>query len=153
MNRKICITALSAVLMAVPLFAGALTLVTSDPAANPEAQAKKAVVMVRTTACNSPEKTVISATAEGIVAGKRQTIPLKVLNLSEAGTYAFARQWPSEGSWTVRVVATNPEYKNYSTGVVVPVHGDVYSRTGAQQFYHAPTEAEVVSALKQATLE
>jgi hypothetical protein len=153
MNRKVCITALSTVLMAVPLFGGALTLITNDPATNPEARAKNAVVMVRTTACNSPEKTLISATAEGIVAGKRQTIPLKVLSLSEAGTYAFTRQWPSEGVWTVRVVATNPEYKNYTTGVVVPVHGNVYSRTGARQFYHAPTEDEVSSALKQATLE
>jgi hypothetical protein len=152
MKRKV-FTALLFAALATPLFAGALILEAGDPNANPEAQAKRAVVMARITACHSPEKTVVSATAEGIVNGKRQTIPLKVMNLSTPGTFAVAQQWPREGTWTIRMVATNPDYKNYATGIVVPLHDGVFSRTGTKQFFHAPTEDEVDSALKQATLE
>jgi hypothetical protein len=153
MNRKILTAALSAAFLAAPLFAGALLLVVDDPATNHEAQSKHAVVMVRMTACHSPEKTVIAATAEGIVEGKRQTIPLKVINLATPGEFAVAREWPRDGVWTVRMVATNPDYKDYATGVVVPVRNDAYIRAGAKQYFHAPTQDDVNSVLKQATLE
>src|SRR5580704_2703611 len=98
MKRKVFTAVLFAAL-ATPLFAGALALEAGDPNANPEAQAKKAVVMARITACHSPEKTVVTATAEGIVNGKRQTIPLKVIRLSEPGAFAVAQTWPREGTW------------------------------------------------------
>jgi hypothetical protein len=78
---------------------------------------------------------------------------LKVIRLGAPGVFAVARQWPNEGVWAVRFVATNPDYKDYATGVVVPVHGDTYNRTAAKQFFHAPTANEVDSTLKQATLE
>jgi hypothetical protein len=153
MNRKVITALLSAAFLAAPLFAGALTLVVSDPGASPDAQAKHAAVMVRTTACNSPEKTVVTAAAEGIVSGRRQTIPLKVIGLAAPGVFAVQQQWPRDGVWTVRFTATNPDYKNYATGVVVPVHDKVYSSVGAKVFYHAPTDEDVNSVLKQATLE
>jgi hypothetical protein len=137
MNRKVFIAAISAALLAAPLFAGALLL---------EATAKDAGVTAHITACHSPEKTVVTATAEGLVDGKRESIPLKVTNLATPGTYEVTRQWPREGVWAIRLVATNPEYKNYATGIVV-------SRTGSKQFFHRPTEEEVSSVLKQATLE
>jgi hypothetical protein len=153
MNRKVFNAVLSTVFLAAPLFAGALTLVVTDPGISPDAQAKHAVVMVRTTACNSPEKTVVTATAEGIVGGKRESIPLKVIGLSAPGAFGVAQQWPREGIWTVRFTATNPDYKNYATGVVVPVHDKVYNSAAAKVFYHAPTDDDVNSVLKQATLE
>jgi hypothetical protein len=153
MNRKVVIAFVSAVFAAAPLFAGALTLVLADPGASPDAQTKHAAVVVRTTACTSPEKTVVTAAAEGLVGGKRRTIPLKVIGLSTPGEFAVAQQWPREGVWTVRFTATNPEYKNYATGVLVPVHDRSYSAAGAKVFYHAPTDQDVNSLLKQATLE
>jgi len=152
MRRKI-LTVLISTALAAPLFAGALTLEAGDPKANPEAQAKNAVVVARITACHSPEKTVVKATAEGLVGGKRETIPLNVMSLSTPGTYAVSRQWPREGVWTIRLVATNPDYKDYATGMVVPLKNDMYTGTGAKQFFHAPTEDEVNTSLKQATLE
>jgi hypothetical protein len=152
MKRRV-LTALIMAAMATPLFAGALLLEAGDPKTDPEAVAKHAVVLARITACHSPEKTVVSATAEGLVGGKRQSIPVKVMNLSTPGAFAVARQWPREGVWTIRLVATNPDYKDYATGMVVPLRNDVYIRADAMHFTHAPTEDEVNSALKQATLE
>ena len=153
MKPEVLIAVLASALLAAPLFAGALTLEVADPNANPDAQAKHAAVMVRTTACNSPEKTSVIATAEGIVAGKRQTIPLQVIALSAPGVFAVTRRWPREGVWTVRFVATNPDYKNYATGVVVPMRDGVYNAAAAKHFYHVPTDDEVSSVLKQATVE
>lgn len=153
MKRQFLTAVLSAVLLAAPLSAGALLLQVADPRTSIEAQAQHAVVMAQMTACHSPEKTLVSATAEGILAGKRTTLPLKVIKLSTPGMFAVRREWPSEGVWAVRMVATNPEYKDYATGVVVPVGKNSWRRAGAKQFFHAPTDEDVNSALRQASLE
>jgi hypothetical protein len=138
---------------AIPIFAGALTLQLDDPATSREAMAKNAIVAAHITACHSPEKTVVTATAEGIVEGKRQTIPLKVIHLSEPGAFAVAREWPRDGVWTVTMIATNPDCKDYATSVVVPIGGNAANRASAKVFYHAPSADEVDAVLKQATLE
>jgi hypothetical protein len=115
---------LMAAILAAPLFAGALTLQVDNTRSNPEAIAKNAVVVAHITACHSPEKTTVTATAEGVVNGRRQTIPVKVINLSRPGAFAVSRQWPPQGTWTVKMVATNPDYPNYATSLVVPVKTD-----------------------------
>ena len=134
-------------------FAGTLVLEAEDPGANPEAQTRHAVVVAHTSACQSPDKTIVTATAEGLVAGQRQTIPLKVIALSKAGTYAVAHEWPREGKWIVKLVATNPQYPNYATAVTVPITGNRFSNTATKQFRHAPTPDEVNMALKETPLE
>lgn len=135
--------------VAVPVFAGALTLQVDDIKTNPEARAQNAAVAVHTTACHSPEKTTVTAFAEGIANGQRQTIPLKVIHLSSPGAFAVAQQWPREGTWAVKMIATNPEYKDYATAIVVPIH----NKATAKVFYHAPSAEEIDSVLKQTTLE
>jgi len=139
-------------ILALPLLAGALRLEVSDVAGKPEAQLKHAVLMARTTACQSPEKTTITATAEGIVNGVRRSIPLKVIPLATGGTFVIAREWPEQGTWAVKLVAANPEYKNYSTGVVVPFEKASIRLAAVQHYYHAPTDAEVAAALEKNTV-
>ncbi len=108
-------------MLAAPLFAGSLALEIGNPSANPEAMAKHAVLVARMTACTSPEKTIVAATAEGIVDGVLKSIPLKIVALPTVGTYAVAREWPAQGNWAVRMIATNPDYKDYTASVLVPV--------------------------------
>jgi hypothetical protein len=153
MKSRVLPVVLSAALLASPLLAGALLLRVADPQTNREAQAKHAIVMAQMTSCHSPERTVVSATAEGILAGKRTTLPLKVIKLSTPGMFAVAQEWPSEGVWVVRMVVANPEYKDYATGLVVPVSKDTWIRASAKEFFRAPTDDDVSSALKQTTLE
>jgi hypothetical protein len=143
----------AAVSVLIPVFAGALTLQVDDVKANPEALARNAIVAVHITACHSPEKTIIAATAEGFVDGKRQTIPLKVINLSAGGAFAVSREWQQEGTWAVKVVATNPEYQGYATGIIVPISKSGARSTAAKVFYHAPSADEVNSVLKQTASE
>jgi len=151
--RHLLFMSFAASFVAVPVFAGALTLQVDEAGANREATTKHAIVVAHITACHSPEKTMVTATAEGIVKGKHQTIPLKVIHLSEPGAFAVAREWPREGSWTVKMVATNPDYKDYATSIVVPIDGEVANRAAAKVFYHAASADEVDSVLRQARLE
>jgi hypothetical protein len=151
--RNFLAAALGAALFSASAVAGALTLQVDDVRSNSEAMAKKAVVAAHITACRSPEKTSVSASAEGIVNGTRQTIPLRVIHLSEPGAFAVAHEWPREGVWTVKMIATNPDYKDYATAIVVPVRQDTASAQTAKVFYHAPSAEEINSVLKQVTLE
>jgi hypothetical protein len=134
-------------MLAAPLFAGALMLEVGNPALNPEALKNRAVLVARITACHSPEKTTVSATAEGVVNGVRQSIPLKVISLSTAGTFAITHEWPEQGNWAIKMIATNPEYKDYATSVLVPVHKDSVQLSTAKHYFHAATDAEVSLAL------
>jgi len=133
--------------LAAPLFAGALLLEVGNPALNPEALRNHAVLLVRTTACHSPGETTVVATAEGVVNGMRKSIRLKVISLPSPGTFAVAREWPEQGMWAIKVVATNPEYRDYATGVTVPIHNNAVQFSAAKHYFHTPTDAEVSLAL------
>ena len=138
---------LTVCILTAPLFAGALLLEVGNPASNPEALQNHAVLVARITACHSPAKTTVSATAEGLFNGVRQSIPLKVISLSTAGTFAVAHEWPEHGNWAIKMVATNPDYKDYATSVIVPVRNDAVQLPVARHYFHAPTDAEVSLAL------
>lgn len=134
-------------LLAAPSFAGALLLQVGNPTSNPEAARNHAVLLARTTACHSPGETKIVATAEGVVNGTRKSLPLTVIPLSPDGTFGVTHEWPAEGTWAIQLVATNPEYQNYATSVLIPVRHDSVQFPAAKHYYHAPTAAEVASAL------
>jgi hypothetical protein len=134
-------------ILAIPLLAGALLLEVANPALNAEATQNHAVLVARITACHSPGETNVAATAEGVVNGMRKSIPLKVIPLSTAGTFAVARAWPEQGKWAIKLVATNPQYRDYATGVLVPIRNDSVQFSEVQHYFHAPTDAEVSLAL------
>jgi hypothetical protein len=134
-------------ILTIPLFAGALLLEVGNPPSNPEAMKNHAVLVARITACHSPGETTVTATAEGVVNGMRKSIPLKVISLSTAGTFAVTREWPNEGTWAIKLVATNPEYRDYATSVLVPIRSDSVQLSAAKHYFHKPTDAEVSLAL------
>jgi len=133
--------------LVAPLFGGALTLEVVNPSSNAEAAKRQAAVVVQTTACTSPEKTSITATAEGIAGGKRQSIPIQLIRLSEPGKFAIAKTWPADGKWVLRVVANNPDYHGYAAGAIIPVRGNEPDWKAVQRLYRAPTADDVNAAL------
>lgn len=145
--RQILKAACAACISLGSLMAGALTLDIANPKTDAEAVSKNAAVVARMTACKSPEKTTVSATAESVAAGNRTSIPLKVIPLAVPGTFAVAHGWPKEGNWAIRVIATNPEYAGFTTSVLVPVINNVVNWAAVKHIYHAPTAAEVDSVL------
>lgn len=145
--RSIWKSLLALSILSAPLFAGALRLEVGNPATNQEALAQHAVLVAWTTACHSPEKTRVTATAEGVVNGIRKSISLKVIALSAPGTFAVTREWQNEGTWAIKMVATNPEYKDYASSAVVPIQNNSAQTQAVRRYYHAPTENELSLSL------
>ena len=58
---------------------------------------------VRTYQCANPASLKVAAWAEGVVNGKRQTLPLTIQKTGKAGVYQFTRSWPASGDWLIRM--------------------------------------------------
>lgn len=152
MRMKVKVLALAAAAAgAVSLLAGGFSLDIGRPSANPEAQAKHAVLVVRVSSCSHPEKTNIAATAEGVVNGKRRTIPLTLVPLSGTSTYALTRQWPSEGKWVVTLVVANSDYQ-WQPSAIVSVNAETADLAQVRRANRAPTEEEIDAALNSMAL-
>ena len=145
-NRLKIFALLTAVASAAVLMAGGFALEIGRPSANPEAQAQHAVLVVRSYACTHPEKTSITAKAEGIVNGKRETIPLKLVPLTGKGTYSVTRQWPAEGRWVIALSATNSAFA-WQPSAIVNVNGDDADFANVKRVNRNPTSEEVEAAL------
>ena len=142
------ITSLVTVLMAgLSLLAGALVVEIGNPAVNAEALSRHAALVARTTSCHSPEKTSMTATAEGVIDGQRRSIPLKLIPLSAPGTFAITREWPSAGTWAIKIVARNPEFKDYATGALVRSDATSIEWASVKHYFHEPTNGEVAAML------
>ena len=68
---------------------------------------KDGTYLVHTLQCGAPASMSVTATAEGKVSGHRRSVPLKLTATTEKGVYQFARTWPNEGTWIVRVTPAN----------------------------------------------
>jgi hypothetical protein len=108
-------TMLAMAALAGQLFAGGFYLTLGNPEANPEAKSANAVLVLRMDGCHEPEKATVTATATGVVDGKRQTIPLKLTKLSAPGTYALTQQWPKQGKWVLALSANDAEKRSTYT--------------------------------------
>ena len=51
----------------------------------------------------TPALSDISGSAEGIVGGLRRSIVLNLEATSRAGVFAVRKQWPTEGTWLLRI--------------------------------------------------
>jgi hypothetical protein len=105
-------------LFAAPLFGGCgLFLDLGNPSAASDPAAHGAFVTVRLFNCFGQsratsdipfprESATIAATAEGLVDGRRVSIPLRVTGLSVAGLSAVWWDPPNKGVWALRVSVT-----------------------------------------------
>jgi hypothetical protein len=111
MRSKLAVAMPLAALLALAgqLFAGGYWLQLGNPDASTEARKANAVVTIKAVGCHDPETAQVTATATGMVDGKRQSIPLKLTKLSETGMFALSQQWPKEGRWVIELVGRNGE--------------------------------------------
>lgn len=131
--------------LAAPVFGGGFVVVLGNPDANTQAKAINAVLTVKAAGCHEPEKATVTGTAIGSVNGQRQTIPLKMVRLSEAGSYAITQQWPSEGRWVLQFVATD---KDRITSTIVAAGASGVERNGVKySLGRQPAEDEIAAML------
>jgi hypothetical protein len=94
--------------------AGGFQLSVETPSPSSD-ETKDAVLVARTYGCHQPADAKISASAEGLVSGKRQSIPLELRSIG-SGVYAIKQQWPSEGTWVLTLTGA---YNGMTCSVLV----------------------------------
>jgi hypothetical protein len=112
MRRRISapLIALLLVLASTPIITGAAVLkwppwLSIEAPVNPfDPDARGAVLLVHT-AVREGRTSVsdLSGSAEGLVRGARRSVPLRFDVTSRPDVYAVRRQWPSDGTWLLRI--------------------------------------------------
>lgn len=138
---------LALLFLSLPAMAGGFYIELANPSASKDAGAQNAFLVARLTGCHQPERGNLRATAEGIVNGKRQTIPVEVSTLAKTGMFAVQQSWPSEGQWILHLTATHPDV-DATTTTLVKVNGKTFERKGAKHVMRAATPAEVSAFLQ-----
>jgi hypothetical protein len=143
--RKLALTVALAAVSVIPALAGALIVDFESVSSNAEAAATGAVAVANVRSCIHPERITLTATAEGIVDGKRQSVTLRMIPL-KGGGFGVLTDWPTQGSWAIKIVATHPEY-NYAPAVLVPVRTGKLEWAAAQHLRAVPSEQDIASVL------
>jgi hypothetical protein len=115
---------------------------------NSPAQARKVkdgAFAVRTENCADPANALITATAEGLVKGERQSMALRLLPGSGPGVYLVPSTWPAQGVWVVRLIGSCHDAK---AGAVVPIGPGGFIRESSKFFPRFATEADIEASLK-----
>jgi hypothetical protein len=141
------IQTLSLLLLSLPAIAGGFYIELGTPSASKETAARDASLVARLTGCHQPERGTLRGTAEGVVNGKRQSIPIKVAALPKTGMFAVQQTWPKEGQWVLHLTATHPGVEATTT-TLVKVNGKDFERGSAKYFPRAATAAEVNAFLQ-----
>jgi hypothetical protein len=82
--------------------AGGFQLEVEAVGSSTDPQLKGAVLIVRTYGCRIPRDAKLVGTAEGLVKGQRQSLPIRFTPTS-TGVYAIKQQWPTEGVWVLAI--------------------------------------------------
>jgi hypothetical protein len=98
-----------------PTFAGGFQLSVETPNKSGDPKLTDVVLVARTYGCHQPADAKLSATAEGLVGGKRQSVPVELRSI-ESGVYAIKQQWPAEGTW---VLALTGDYNGMTCSVMI----------------------------------
>lgn len=92
-----------------------------------DAATRNAFLVVHAYHHGTPTAFPLSGTAEGIVNGERKSVKLSFTRTSHAGAYALARQWPSDGTWTLLVSVTQGPRDSVTAVVDLGRGGEVAS--------------------------
>jgi hypothetical protein len=104
---------------------------------------KKVVLAVRAVVCEDLANVRITGTAEGLVAGKRQSLPITLTAVEPAeAVYAIQQQWPQDGAWVLhlRGSCANPKAE---ASTLVPVSKGTFIREKTQVLREPATRKQV----------
>jgi hypothetical protein len=142
----LAVLSLAALVLAHPPF----TFTIGNAVASQDFHSKNAALALRTEGCADPAKSQITATAEGLVNGSRQSLVLQVMPASKPGVYAVAQNWPPGGAWVVSLRGT---CAGESAGAIVPFGPKGMIRESTNFFSRPATEGEIAASLKALSQE
>jgi hypothetical protein len=104
MPKRILLAALFTI--ASPLVAGPPWLGVELPANRLDPETRGAFLTVRAYHHQTPVHLVMRGTAEGLVNGRRASVPLRYRTTRQTGVYALDRVWESTGVWVLDIRAS-----------------------------------------------
>jgi len=108
---------------------------------------KSVVLVVRPRVCDNPAAVQITGTAEGLVNGVRQSLPLELVAVNPGeGVYAVQRQWPDNGQWVLQLNGSCPSPKA-SASTLVPMKKSTFIRERTEVLREPATRQHVESTL------
>ena len=108
---------------------------------------KKLIVAVRAVVCQDLATVRITGTAEGLVAGKRQSLPVTLTAVEPAeAVYAIHQQWPEDGAWVLHLkgACANPKAE---ASTLVAVSKGTFIREKSEVLREPATRKQVDDAL------
>jgi len=122
------------------------SLTIGSPVAAGSFRAKNAVFAIRSRGCPVPAKMEVSGAAEGLVDGKRRTVPLAhVAAMPTPGVYTVSREWPPEGVWVVNLTGRCDQAIR---GVLVPIGPKGFLRESSKFFPRPAGQDEIDASLR-----
>jgi hypothetical protein len=108
---------------------------------------KKLIVAVRAVVCEDLANVRITGTAEGVVAGKRQSLPVTLTAVEPAeAVYAIHQQWPQEGAWVLHLKGTCASAKAEASTLVAVSKG-TFIREKSEVLREPATKKQVDDAV------
>ena len=109
---------------------------------------KKAVLAVRALVCDDLAHVQISGTAEGLVNGTRQSLPLALTEVDKGeAIYFVAQQWPDEGAWVLHLKGSCSNPKAEASTLVAVSKGS-FIREKSEVLREPATKKQVEDAVK-----
>jgi hypothetical protein len=110
---------------------------------------KKAVLAVRALVCDDLANVQITGTAEGLVNGARQSLPLVLSEANKAeAIYFVSQQWPDTGAWVLHLKGSCSSPKAEAS-TLVAVSKATFIREKSEVLREPATKKQVEDALKQ----
>ena len=107
---------------------------------------KGALFAARPRGCADLQAVQMTGTAEGLVGGARQSIPLKLVDLAD-GVRVVNHHWTTDGTWIAVLNATCGSPRATAAAIVRVTGFGAFSRDGLQLLDHTATPKEIDAAL------
>jgi hypothetical protein len=108
---------------------------------------KKVVVAARAVVCEDLANVKISGTAEGVVNGKRESLPLTLMMIDRAeAVYAVGQQWPQDGTWLLHLKGSCSSPKADASTLVAVTRG-TFIRDKSTVLVEPATKKQIDDAL------
>ena len=120
--------------------AGGFWITAHSPGSPLGKQTPDAAVLIEVGGCADPGKAALAGTAEGLIDGRRKSIPLTFTRTSKPGVFAVKKQWNGTGPWVLAITGT---YLGHPSSLVVEVgtKGDYRSKAVDPKELSARVEA------------
>jgi len=108
---------------------------------------KKVILAVRAVVCDDLANVQISGTAEGVLNGARQSVPLMLTQVDRAAAvYVVSYQWPENGSWVLHLKGSCSSPKAEAS-TLVPMNKGAFIREKTEVLREPATKSQVEAAL------